>query len=100
MKSLTFRWKLTLFIVLICGVSLSLAFAGLYLYDIQQSNLEMQRRVDTSRRLLVDALTPLLMQNPGAVELPANLVEADGQIAAAAVFSKERWITAFCRATR
>ena len=88
MKSLSFRWKLTLYIVLICGVSLSLAFAGLYLYDIQQSNLEMQRRVDTSRRLLVDALTPLLMQNPGAVELPANLVEADGQIAAAAVFSK------------
>lgn len=42
MKSLTFRWKLTLFIVLICGVSLSLAFAGLYIYDRWQFSQEVQ----------------------------------------------------------
>ena len=88
MKSLTFRWKLTLFIVLICGVSLSLAFVGLYIYDVRQSNLEVQRRIGSSRQLLVDSLTSILEQNPDATDLPLSLVAPDPQVAAAAVFSK------------
>ncbi len=89
MKSLPFRWKLTLFIVLICGVSLSLAFAGLFIYDVRETNLEVQRRVESSRRLLVESLKPLLTRNPDATDLPVNLVAADEQILAAAVFSKD-----------
>ena len=89
MKSLTFRWKLTLFIVLICGVSLSLAFVGLYIYDVRQSNLEVQRRIGSSRQLLVDSLTSILEQNPDATDLPLSLVAPDPQVAAAAVFSKD-----------
>ena len=89
MKSLTFRWKLTLFIVLICGVSLSLAFAGLYIYADWQTNLEVQRRMENSRRLLVENLTPVLEQNPDATDLPLNLVASDLQVVAAAVFSRE-----------
>jgi signal transduction histidine kinase/CheY-like chemotaxis protein len=88
-KSLTFRWKLTLFIVLICGVSLSLAFAGLYIYDRLQFRQEVERRVENSRRLLAENLAAVLEQNPAATDLPLNLVSPDLQIAAAAVFSKE-----------
>ena len=89
MKSLTFRWKLTLFIVLICGVSLSLAFAGLYIYDRLQFSQDIQRRVENSRRLLVENLSPILKQNPNATDLPLNLVAPDSQIIAAAVFSND-----------
>ena len=89
MKSLTFRWKLTLFIVLICGVSLSLAFVGLYIYDVQQSNREVQRRTESSHQLLVNSLTTILEQNPDATDLPLNLVAPDSQVVAAAVYSKD-----------
>ena len=89
MKSLTFRWKLTLFIVLICGVSLSLAFAGLYIYDGWQTNLEVQRRMENSHRLLEENLRPILEQDPNATDLPLNLVASDLQVVAAAVFSRD-----------
>ncbi len=92
MKSLTFRWKLTLFIVLICGVSLSLAFAGLYIYDLREFNLEVQRRVDSTRKLLVDSLAPQLAQNPKGIDLATSMVGTDPQmqIVAAAVFSPDK----------
>ncbi len=80
--------------MLICGVSLSLAFAGFYFYDIRQANLETQRRVENSRRLLVESLTPLLRQNPSATDLPVNLAATDSQIVAAAVYSKENKLLA------
>ena len=89
MKSLTFRWKLTLFIVLICGVSLSLAFAGLYIYDRIQFSQEVQHKVESSSALLVQNLIPLLEQNPQATDLPLNMVAPDKQVAAAAVFSAD-----------
>jgi signal transduction histidine kinase/DNA-binding response OmpR family regulator len=94
LKSLTFRWKLTLFIVLICGVSLSLAFAGLFIYDVQQSNQEVQRRVENTRRLLVENLGSLLAQNAKPNDLPLNMVSADTQIAAAAVYSSNQKLLA------
>jgi signal transduction histidine kinase/DNA-binding response OmpR family regulator len=86
-KSLPFRWQLTLFIVLICGVTLSLAFAGLYLYDVQQFNTEVQRRVERTRGLLIESLAPMLAQNPNSTDMPLGLLGADAQIVSAAVFS-------------
>ena len=88
-KSITFRWKLTLFIVLICGVSLSLAFAGLYIYDRLQFDQEVQHKVQNSSKLLVNSLSKFLEQNPTTTNLPLNLVEPDPQVAAAAVFSTD-----------
>ena len=60
MKSLPFRWQLTLFIVLICGVTLSLAFAGLYFYDRQTFNTEVRNRLEKTRLLLYTNLIPAL----------------------------------------
>ena len=99
MKSLPFRWQLTLFIVLICGVTLSLAFAGLYLYDVQQFNTEVQRRLEKTRVVLIENLVPLLEQNPNATDLPLTLLGADSQIVAAAVFSPDnRMLARYLRA--
>ncbi len=94
MKSLPFRWQLTLFIVLICGVTLSLAFAGLYLYDVQQFNTEVQRRLEKTQGVLIENLVPLLEQNPNATDLPLTLLGTDSQIIAAAVFSAENKLLA------
>ncbi|MEO6993060.1 MAG: HAMP domain-containing protein, partial [Lacunisphaera sp.] len=95
MKSITFRWKLTLFVVLICGVSLSLAFAGLYIYEHLQSSQESQhsqdigRNIESSSKLLVQSLSRVLEQNPNTTDLPLNLVAPNPQVAAAAVFSAD-----------
>jgi signal transduction histidine kinase/CheY-like chemotaxis protein len=93
-KSLPFRWKLTLFIVLICGVSLSLAFAGLYFYEEREFNTEVQRRVENSRRLMVETLVPRLEENPNATDLPLKLLGTDSQIAALAVYSSDNRLLA------
>jgi len=93
-KSLPFRWQLTLFIVLICGLTLALAFAGLYLYNVQQFNNEVQRRLDRTKTVLLDSLTQELAQNPNATDLPLKLLEADAQISAAAVYSAENQLLA------
>jgi signal transduction histidine kinase/DNA-binding response OmpR family regulator len=75
--------------VLICGVSLSLAFAGLYIYDRLQFSQEVQRKVENSSDLLVQTLKPLLEQNPLTTDLPLYLVAPDPQVVAAAVFSTD-----------
>ena len=89
MKSLSFRWQLTLFILMICGVTLSLALVGLYLYDVRQFNLEIQSRLEKTQLLMVGNLAPLLEQNPEATDLQLGALGVDSQIAAAAVFAPD-----------
>ncbi len=89
MKSLSFRWQLTLFILMICGVTLSLALVGLYLYDVRQFNLEVQSRLEKTQFLMVGNLAPLLEQNPEAADLQLGALGVDSQIAAAAVFARD-----------
>ncbi len=94
MKSLPFRWKLTLLITLISGMNLSLAFVGLYLHDMYAFRSEMQRRLDNTKLVMLDRLTPVLEQNPDTADLPLNLLESDPQILAAAVYSPDNKLLA------
>ncbi len=99
MKSLPFRWQLILFILLTCGVTLSLAFAGFYIYDARQFNAEVESRLAKTQSLMLENLAPLLEQNPNAADLQLNRLGVDGQIAAAAVFSTDgRILTRYVRA--
>jgi signal transduction histidine kinase/CheY-like chemotaxis protein len=88
-KSLSFRWQLTLFILMICGVTLSLAFVGLYLSESRQINLEVQGRLERTQFLMVGNLAPLLAQNPEATDLQLGALGVDVQTAAAAVFTPD-----------
>ncbi|MFZ5495019.1 MAG: response regulator [Verrucomicrobiota bacterium] len=89
MKSLSFRWQLTLFILMICGVTLSLAFVGLYLSEDRQIKLEVQERLERTRNLMVGNLSPLLEQSPEATDLQLGTLGVDTQTAAAAVFTPD-----------
>ncbi len=89
MKSLSFRWQLTLFILMICGVTLSLALVGLYLYDVQQFNGEVQSRLEKTQFLVAGNLVPLLEQNPEATDLQLASLGVDSQIVAAAVYTPD-----------
>ena len=94
MKSLPFRWKLILFSLLICSVTMSLAFAGLYLYDVQQFESEVRGRLDRTQSIMVDNLAPLLEQKATPADLQLNLLGADAQIAAAALYSADNKLLA------
>ena len=94
MKSLPFRWQLTLFIVLICGVTLSLAFAGLYYYERQTFNTEVRNRLEKTRLQLYANLVPVLEKNPDSKDLPLNQLGSDTQILAAAVFGPDNHLLA------
>ncbi len=89
MKSISFRWQLTLFILMICGVTLSLAFVGLYLSEARQINLEVQGRLERTQFLMIGNLAPLLEQNPEATDLQLGALGVDAQTAAAAVFTPD-----------
>lgn len=89
MKSLSFRWQLTLFILMICGVTLSLALIGLYLNDVRQFNDEIQTRLEKTQILLEENLAPVLEQNPENTDLQLRAMGVDSQIAAAAVFTPD-----------
>ena len=89
MKSLSYRWQLPLFILMICGVTLSLAMVGLYLYQRQQFSVEIQSRLEKTQLLMVGNLAPLLEQNPEATDLQLGALGVDSQIAAAAVFTPD-----------
>lgn len=87
MKSLPFRWKLTFLITLISGVNLTLAFIGLYIHDAYVFRAEVERRLDATRHMMVERLTPILVQNPDTSELPLGSLALEPQIVAAAVYS-------------
>lgn len=89
MKSLSFRWQLTLFILMICGVTLSLALVGLYLYDARQFSAEVQSRLEKTQLLMVDNLVHVLEQRPEATDLQLSTMGVDSQISAAAVFAPD-----------
>lgn len=94
MKSLPFRWKLTLLITLISAMNLSLAFVGLYIHDVYAFRAEMQRRLDNTKIVMLDRLTPILEQSPDTADLPLSLLENDKQIVAAAVYSPDNKLLA------
>jgi hypothetical protein len=78
-KSLSFRWQLTLFILMICGVTLSLALVGLYLYDQRQFNEEVRSRLEKTQFLMIGNLAPLLEQNPEPTDLQLGTLGVDAQ---------------------
>src|SRR6478735_44434 len=88
-KSLSFRWQLTLFILMICGVTLSLALVGLYLNDAREFSAEIQSRLEKTQFLLSENIVPALEQNPETTDLQLRSMGVDSQIAAAAVFTPD-----------
>jgi signal transduction histidine kinase/DNA-binding response OmpR family regulator len=92
-KGVSFRWQLTLFILTISGVTLSLAFVGLYLYDSQQFNGEVQARLAQTQSLTINGLVPELRKGSRATVNLSSLA-ADPQVAAAAVFSADNRLLA------
>jgi len=88
-KGLPFRWKLTLLIALTSGVTLALAFVGLYVHDFYEFRADVERRLDPPRRALVEKLTPLLEEKSPDLENSLQGLLADPLIDAAALYSTD-----------
>jgi signal transduction histidine kinase/DNA-binding response OmpR family regulator len=74
---------------MICGVTLSLAFVGLYLSEARQINLEVEGRLERTQFLMIGNLAPILEQNPEATDIQLSALGVDAQTAAAAVFTPD-----------
>ncbi len=95
MNKLPFRWKLTLLIMLVSGVTLGLAFFGLYIQDTIQFQGQLDRRLEDTRRVARDALLPLLeKQEPITDRQLMVLLSGDSDIVAAAVYSQKNKLLA------
>jgi signal transduction histidine kinase len=88
-KGLPFRWKLTLLITLISGVTLALSMAGSYLLDLYESRDAVDMRLQASREQLIGRIVPVLLESPTTKTLPLRNFITDPQIAAAAVYSSD-----------
>ena len=94
MKGLPFRWKLTLLITLISGVTLALAFVGLYLSDQYQFRSDVEHRLENTRSDLLQRLPPLLEQNSSEIESSLQPLFNDPLIEGAALYSPEEKLLA------
>ncbi len=95
MNKLPFRWKLTLLIMLVSGVTLGLAFFGLYIQDTIQFQGELDRRLEDSRRVAGDALVPVLEGGQAVSDRQlATLLAGDSNIVAAAVYAPDNKLLA------
>ena len=90
MKGLPFRWKLTLLIALISGVTLALAFVGLYVNDLYQFRSDIERRLETTRSELQQRITPLLEQNSPELKGSLQFLANDSLTEGAALYSSDK----------
>ncbi|MFI5335811.1 MAG: ATP-binding protein [Opitutales bacterium] len=89
MKGLPFRWKLTLLITLISGVTLALSMAGNYLLDLYEFRDAVDQRLQSTREMLINRVSPLLAENGNLATLSLKTYITDNQIVAAAVYSAD-----------
>jgi signal transduction histidine kinase len=94
LKGLPFRWKLTLLITLVSGVTLALSMVGLYFHDLFQFRQQVEQRLEATRDVLLATLSTPLEQNPQDATLPLEQMITDPQIVAAAVFSPDNKLIA------
>ena len=89
MNRLPFRWKLTLLIVLVCTISLGVSFVGFYIYDGVRFKTELDRRIDTTKRLVLDRAAAAIDEAPDKPVLSLQFLEREIEIVAAAVYSAD-----------
>ena len=94
MKNLPFRWKLTLLILLVCTISLSVSFVGFYIYDGVRFNAELDRRLDSTKRLVLDRATAAIEANAEKPNLSLQFLEKEPEIVVAAIYSTENRLVA------
>jgi len=86
--ALPFRWKLSLVIISVCAASLLTATASYYLFEVYRFQHEVSRQLETTQRLLIDAIVAALEKNPATTDFPLRTLQSDDTIVAAAVYSR------------
>jgi len=88
-NQLPFRWKLTLLILLVCTISLGVSFVGFYIYDGVRSHAELDRRIDATKRLILDRAAAAIDETPGNPVLSLQFLEREIEIVAAALYNAD-----------
>ncbi len=94
MNRLPFRWKITLLITLVSGVTLALSMTGLYIHDVYEFRAEVERRMNATQSVIVDQVASELRAGTRTLVLPEASLLADPQIVAAAIYSSDNRLLA------
>lgn len=89
MNSLPFRWKLTLLILLVCTISLGVSFVGFYIYDGIRFHDELDRRVDSAKRLVLDRAVVAIENNADKPDIHLQFLKSEAEIVSAAVYGAD-----------
>ncbi len=89
MKGLPFRWKLTLLITLISGVTLALAFVGLYVHTLYEFRGVIERRLENTRSEVLQRFPSLLEQNSPEIASSLQDLLNDPLVEGAALYSPD-----------
>jgi hypothetical protein len=93
-KNLPFRWRLTLLILLVCTISLGVSFIGFYIYDGIRFNAELDRRLESTKRLVLDRATIAIEADIEKPNFSLQFLDKDAEIVVAAVYSAENKLVA------
>jgi len=75
--------------VLVCTISLGVSFVGFYIYDGVRFKTELDRRIDTTKRLVLDRAAAAIDEAPDKPVLSLQFLEREIEIVAAAVYSAD-----------
>ena len=89
MNSLPFRWKLTLLILLVCTISLGVSFVGFYVYDGIRFQEELDRRLGSAKRLVLDRAVLAIEANADKPDIPLQFLDNEAEIVSAAVYGAD-----------
>ena len=89
MNSLPFRWKLTLLILLVCTISLGVSFVGFYIYDGIRFQEELDRRLGSAKRLVLDRAVLAIEANADKPDIPLQFLDNEAEIVSAAVYGAD-----------
>ncbi len=94
-----FRWKLTLLILLVCTISLGVSFVGFYIYDGVRVHEELDRRVDSAKRLVLDRAVLAIEANPEKPDIHLQFLDKEAEIVSAAIYGPDsRLISKYIKA--
>ncbi len=94
LKSLPFRWRITLLVTSVSLLSLCAAFGGFLFWEVLRYRAEVAAQLESTQALLVERVTTRLADRPDGSTLSLDDLAASDSILAGAVYSLDYKILA------
>ena len=94
LKSLPFRWRITLLVTSVSLLSLCAAFGGFLFWEVLRYRAQVASELESTQALLVERVTARLVADPSGQTINLDALTATDSILAGAVYSLDNRILA------